>query len=195
MCYKYNVGTCKEPHNCQRLHLCAQWLFGSCTQRVCEYEHGILDDRNASRLDNLGLNGWRQERLMLLILGLENQIPMVCRNYNNQRCGNGSCCDYFHVCAKFVERRCYGTCHLNHRLHHSDNKQRIQDNNGFKWFDEFEQLRARLGLKLCRIPQFAGYDVLVKEKMGKNAIDYSNPQGRNRSDFAQSALVKLLHFL
>jgi hypothetical protein len=185
ICYKYNVGKCKNTDYCQRLHLCARWLFGKCTsERCCDYEHDIFDDHNFSKLVDMGTDDWEQDKLKLLILGLEDQVPVICRHYNNQGCSDGASCDCFHVCAKFVERKCSTgeTCQLSHRLHQFENKRKIQEMNGFKWFDEFEQLRARLGLKLSTIPKSATYDVLVTQKMNKNRLDQNTQRELGRSD-------------
>ena len=189
ICYKYNVGTCKEPHSCDRLHLCAKWLFGKCTERVCNFEHRIVTDmRSQEKLANLGLSNWKEDRLKLLIIGLENQIGMVCKHYNNNGCRSGENCDYFHICAKFVDRKCFGrNCNLCHKLHHCENIKNVKEKNNVRWLDEFEQHRARLGLKLSIIPKFASYDALVTEKMSRNASQV-NPGGRNRN-LPQSALV------
>lgn len=186
ICYKYNVGKCRNTYDCQRLHLCARWLFGKCTR--CVFEHEFLDDHNLSKLADMGIDDWEPDKLKLLIVGLENQLPAVCDDYNDQGCRFGASCDYFHVCAEFVEGRCsFGrNCQLSHRLHHFENKRRIQEIYSFKWFDKFDQLRARLGLGLTNLPKLN--DVLLTQKISKSG-KISNAQQRNWREHHQSTLV------
>ena len=172
VCYLYNKGSCQSPHVCQRFHFCCAWLFGTCKKIFCFYEHSIKNRANEDFMKLLGITGWTETDLKLLVLAMEKPTSDICPLYNSI----GNSCDHstiscanFHVCFTYLEKgMCTGPCGLNHRINQCENQKIILEANGLgadDIFDEVGQLRARLSLGLSSLPHSASYQAIVLAKL------------------------------
>lgn len=56
LCKKYEKGDCTDE-NCQRLHICANFLFSICNSNCCCFSHNIIDEHNLSIFQKYNLHG------------------------------------------------------------------------------------------------------------------------------------------
>ena len=56
LCKKYEKGDCTDE-SCQRLHICANFLFSICNNNYCCFSHNIIDEHNLNAFQKYNLHG------------------------------------------------------------------------------------------------------------------------------------------
>ncbi|KAG7166208.1 Zinc finger CCCH-type antiviral protein 1-like [Homarus americanus] len=123
--FRLNYETVElRPDECSDLHLCQDYVDGSCNNDLCLLGHVCTTDHNSRILQNYFVSTLPSEILLMLIRGT-SPCPQplgpldVCRNYNDFRgCGRRDC-DALHICLSFVQgnAKCpYPSCTLIHDL-------------------------------------------------------------------------------
>ena len=101
LCSYYYQGKGCVHDNCEKLHLCKDYLFGNtyCTMDNCKFSHDIMDAHNMSAL-------WAFNIPKVNISLIRNSFPRLCRSFLD----SGDCtklfCGYLHLCYKFVKNCC-----------------------------------------------------------------------------------------
>ena len=132
ICPQFSKKSCKSQA-CQRLHLCADWLTGSCPMvRRCRLPHSLSTAHN---LTLLRARGWRQDEWDDVRLWLCFQVccqkleaahlPPVCVNHARGFC-QAQPCDALHMCPRFLVGVCeINRCSLSHDLFGDENNRSV----------------------------------------------------------------------
>ena len=123
LCSAYNkssVGCTND--RCFFIHICKQFLDGSCPKQLCEKSHVIACSRNVKALTMAGIEVLDAPEILQVV---RLSLPKVCLSYNSEQgCTNVACCN-FHICGEFVNGRCFrglNDCNLEHSLSSHFNK-------------------------------------------------------------------------
>ncbi|XP_059181958.1 protein mono-ADP-ribosyltransferase PARP12b isoform X2 [Centropristis striata] len=125
------AGGPEGPGDCQQLHLCKYFIYGTCRfgkgRKPCKFSHDLRSDHNLRLLRDCTLHELNQDQLILLLLQNDpGLLPEVCQHYNRGGgggsqggCSFGATCSKVHLCQHFVQGSCAFGRHC-HRLHAVD---------------------------------------------------------------------------
>ena len=98
----FNTGFHAWLGDCQRLHVCKQFLEGSCDGK-CRRSHNFFDEFNRERTKRFGLDNFPNKLIRRIVC---YSFPQVCLLYLKSKCTSDDC-PYLHICASVVgQKRC-----------------------------------------------------------------------------------------
>ncbi len=124
ICFGYlHKEGCKRE-NCERLHLCREFVADSCTRKACKYSHDIQQEHNAlvlRRSPVVGLS--KQDQLR----AIRKSSPKVCLKHNAASGCSEVTCVRFHICADNVRRKCQAgsECRAGHAMATSEHNRKL----------------------------------------------------------------------
>ncbi|XP_037802440.1 protein mono-ADP-ribosyltransferase PARP12-like isoform X2 [Penaeus monodon] len=114
----------RSSYKCSDLHICPQYISGSCNDKNCPKGHDLITSHNIQILQPYFLR-YINSNLLTNILQIsladidneeDNEPLIICEKYNQDQCFDKKC-QYFHFCKYHLESRlkCNGRrCKLNH---------------------------------------------------------------------------------
>ncbi|XP_056373922.1 zinc finger CCCH-type antiviral protein 1-like [Hyla sarda] len=104
-CTKYLKN--EEKEECDKLHLCQDYLRGKCKRPRCPFSHDIFSDQNQKVLKANEISGLNEDEIKVLLLQNDNQLlPGVCWKYHRDSCNRGEDCWQLHICRFFILGEC-----------------------------------------------------------------------------------------
>lgn len=127
----------KASRTCSDMHICPQYICGSCRDSSCPKGHQLLTKHNSRVLKVFHLNDIDLSVLRkILKISLaevnsnEDQEPLImCESYNKGKCSNRNC-KHFHFCEYHLKSNlsCRNrNCILNHDFNDSDCKRTLEN--------------------------------------------------------------------
>ena len=98
---------CKSP-SCGALHICRQFIFGSCMETKCKFDHDFRSSHNNRVLERNGLGEeyYNDEAVKNLLYHSRLKCcAEYCQNMTCEAEGLGTCPD-IHVCPRFIQGKC-----------------------------------------------------------------------------------------
>ena len=127
ICFAYHgIQGCLNNH-CSFLHLCKQFVVGSCSRsEQCKYSHDVKNTHNLRVLHDVGLTRELPESLILKLI--QNSLPTICQAYNSKTGCMDRLCHRFHICVYHVLRSCLRSdiCSYGHSFETPHNKKLLE---------------------------------------------------------------------
>ncbi|KAK3105358.1 hypothetical protein FSP39_023338, partial [Pinctada imbricata] len=99
-CLDYARKQCKRE-NCDHFHICQHYMRGTCHKGdTCPKSHSFTDDHNLEHKIKLGLDGFSEIYMCIILL---NRYPQICPK---RYCKEDKRCPYLHICQKFISKNC-----------------------------------------------------------------------------------------
>ncbi|XP_056373921.1 zinc finger CCCH-type antiviral protein 1-like [Hyla sarda] len=115
-CTKYLKNE-EEEEQCEKLHLCQNYLRSNCKRPRCPFSHDIFSNHNRMVMKANEISGLNEDEIKVLLLQNDNQLlPRVCVKYLHDQCNLGKDCSWLHICGFFTRGEC--THHPCKRSHH-----------------------------------------------------------------------------
>ena len=116
LCSYYLEGKCDKGNDCQRLHLCKEFLinYNKCPGISCKFgfSHDPFDDNNAKIIKSK----WTHTDHKQIISFLRESFPRLCKKYEKGDCEDGNC-KKLHICEDFLLNTCENNdCYLSHNI-------------------------------------------------------------------------------
>lgn len=114
VCWGYNNNGECDKHDCTYLHICRDYIIGSCSSGVtCPLNHHFHNQRDRAWLSRINLDQFTDLQLQKLVL---SSTPQICVEYNNGVCNRGDSCTRIHMCCGYLRKCC--SCEYECGLHH-----------------------------------------------------------------------------
>lgn len=116
LCNLYLDSKCNQGNNCQKLHICKEFLisFNKCPGVFCQLglSHDPFDESNAK----ITRSKWHRDSSRKVINELRESFPRLCKKYEAGQC-DGKFCKKLHICGDSVFNLCEKDyCSLSHDM-------------------------------------------------------------------------------